>query len=119
MEGGAKRKAGRERRKKAETEAQAKNDALAREKAMKQAKPPSTAQAKPPPAAPPERPAQVKAKPEEVKTPADPLPTNRSKSKQQRLDELLEAYKKDQISPSRYHQQRAQTPAHPQPAACP
>ncbi len=106
-------KAREETRKKAEQEAQAKNDARAREKATKQARPPSTAQAKPPPAAPPERPAQVKAKPEEVKTAAEPLPTNRSKSKQQRLDELLEAYKKDQLSPSQYHEQRAKILAEP------
>jgi len=106
-------KAREDARLKAEQEVKAKNEARAREKAMKQAKPPSTAQAKPPPAAPPERPAQVKAKPEEVKTAADPLPTKLPKSKQQRLDELLEAYKKDQLSPSQYHEQRAKILAEP------
>jgi hypothetical protein len=55
----------------------------------------------------------VKAKPEEVKTAADPVPTKLPKSKQQRLDELLEAYKKDQLSPSQYHEQRAKILAEP------
>ena len=48
---------------------------------------------------------EVKTPPD--KTPVVPVVPDGPKSKQQRLAELLDAYKKDKISPADYHQQRA------------
>jgi len=70
-----------------------------------------------PPVAPPSAPPEVKAvsatpKVSEPKAP-EPVPLPITGVKQQRLMQLLEAYKKDQLTPAQYHQERAKILAEP------
>jgi hypothetical protein len=67
----------------------------------------------PPPAAVPE-PKAVVATPKPSAPPApEPVPLPITGVKQQRLTQLLEAYKKDQLTPAQYHQERAKMLAEP------
>lgn len=71
------------------------------------AQPASDAAAKPAPASTEAaKPAKVKKSTAKAK-PATPAADNRA-PQQKRLDELLEKYRADQISPKEYHQERAQ-----------
>ena len=71
----------------------------------------------PPPIAPPSSAPEAKAVPATPKTsepPApEPVPLPITGVKQQRLTQLLEAYKKDQLTPAQYHQERAKILAEP------
>lgn len=73
-------------------------------------------EAKPVVAKPAEKPARAKKK-TDAKSPATPAEEswkNTDKSREQRLAELLEAYRKDQISADKYHSERAKILASPQ-----
>jgi hypothetical protein len=71
----------------------------------------------PPQAAPPaqnKKPSKSKGKViEQPKAALEPIPVPISQSKQQRLMILLEAYKRDQLTPAQYHQERAKILAEP------
>ena len=51
--------------------------------------------------------------PAPVEPPLPPVESKFTKSKAQRLAELLEKYRRDQISPAEYHSQRAKILAEP------
>ena len=69
--------------------------------------------ASPPPSVVEKKAAKTKSKGKETTTAPDPIPLPVSMSKQQRLMQLLEAYKRDEISPAQYHQERAKILAEP------
>lgn len=101
MDAKAAAKAQKEAIKKAEAEAKARDKARAREEqaAKKASKPEETAPAK--------------AKTGDSTISPAPWTVSSGKSKAQRLGELLEAYKKDLITPGEYHNERAKIIAEP------